>query len=285
MAGLLGLLGSLSPNEDATPNALQRFDTAINPEDALQKAQMQAQLQELQQKQAVQTALQNWATGGGGDVKSLYGALATTGDPSYLSKYVDIAAPKPKTTTIGGNIIQYDENNPDIAPKLIYNQPTADERKQSMAEEAKMAQIEAQKVKAKNTLATIQDALEQVKGGRTSGTIGAVANQIPGTNAYNLDATLQTIKANLGFDELMRMKTDSATGASGLGALNKPELEALQSSVANLKVGQSDAQLEKNIRRVEQHYKDFLNKSGIKIDAPQTPQAPKKVIRFQDLPQ
>lgn len=89
MAGLLGFLGALDPNEDGTPNALQRFDNAINPGQQLQQLQTQAAILKLKQDQATQTALQNWAQSGGGDVKSLYGALATTGDPSYLTKFIE----------------------------------------------------------------------------------------------------------------------------------------------------------------------------------------------------
>ncbi len=89
MAGLLGFLGALAPNEDGTPNALQRFDNALNPGQQLQQMQTQAAMQELQQKQALQTALQGWAQKGGGDAKSLYGTLATTGDPSYLMKFIE----------------------------------------------------------------------------------------------------------------------------------------------------------------------------------------------------
>src|ERR1700752_2970006 len=140
MADLLDFLGALRPNEDGSQNALQRFSTAIHPERQMQQIQMMQLMQEMQQKQAVQSALQDWASKGGGDPKSLYGALAATGDMTALSKFTDMVTPKPKTQTIGGNIIQLDENNPDIAPKVVYSQPTADERKQAMEEKAKEEQ-------------------------------------------------------------------------------------------------------------------------------------------------
>lgn len=122
MAGLLGFLGALSPNEDGTPNMLQRFDNSLHPEQQLQQLQTQAALIKLKQDQATQSALQNWAAKGDGDIKSLYRDMATS-DPSYLAKFLEVAGPKPKVSTIGGNIIQYDENNPSIAPKVIYSQP------------------------------------------------------------------------------------------------------------------------------------------------------------------
>lgn len=88
MAGLLGFLGSLSPNEDGTPNALQRFDNALNPGQQLQQLQTQAAMLKLQQEQATQTALANWAKKGETDPKTLYRDLAVA-DPSYLLKFIE----------------------------------------------------------------------------------------------------------------------------------------------------------------------------------------------------
>lgn len=264
MANLLDFLGALRPNEDGTPNALQRFNQSINPEQQMQQLKMQGLMQELQQKQAVQSALQQWATKGGGDPKSLYGALAATGDPSYLSKFTDLVSPKPQTTTIGGNVIQFDENNPETPPKVIYSQKTADERKQDAEEKDKADQLKAQIVKAKDVLSTIHRAQSQVAQPLTSGAQGKIGTFIPGSTAYDLDATLQTIKSNLGFDELAKMRLNSPTGASGLGALNKAELDALQSGVSNLKVGQTDEQLGENIGKVKTHYINWLAQQGVK---------------------
>jgi hypothetical protein len=97
MAGLLGFLGAISPNEDGTPNALQRFDNALNPGQQLQQLQTQAAMAKLQQEQATQTALANWAQKGGGDVKSLYRDMAAV-NPSYLEKFLEASSVEPKTT-------------------------------------------------------------------------------------------------------------------------------------------------------------------------------------------
>lgn len=123
---LLDLLASVSPNEDGTPNALQRFSNSMNPQREMQKLQMQAQLMELQKQQQVQSALTNWAKNPQGGMAGLYGGLAGV-DPSYLSKFAELTAPK--TTTIGGKIVEYNPNMPDVAPKVVYSEPTIEEKK------------------------------------------------------------------------------------------------------------------------------------------------------------
>lgn len=90
MAGLLGFLGALDPNEDGTPNALQRFDNSMNPGQQLQQMQTQAAMLKLQQEQATQTALQKWQQKGSGDINELKIDLATA-DPSYLMKMIENA--------------------------------------------------------------------------------------------------------------------------------------------------------------------------------------------------
>jgi hypothetical protein len=68
---------------------------------------------------------------------------------------------------------------------------------------------------------------------------------------------IDTIKANLGFQELAAMRAASPTGGA-LGAIAVQELVALQSTVASLDIGQSPAQLRANLDKIEQHYSRWL---------------------------
>ena len=293
MAGLLGFLGALDPNEDGTPNALQRFDNSMNPGQQLQQLQMQQAMQELQQKQAVQSALANWAKKGETDPKTLYRDLATA-DPSYLAKFLDAAAPKPKTTTIGGNIIQYDENNPSAAPKVIYSQPTADERKQDLAEKSEKKREKATITAGEELLPVMNTALQQIGEGTlgTEGLGGMIARNTPFTStAKDLEANIDTIKARIGLDELARLKAASPTGASGLGQQSEKEMAALQASIASLDSSQSDEQRKNNLLKVKKHYVGYLESLGYEVPADlksgkmtvEREVRPKKVIKFEDL--
>lgn len=87
----------------------------------------------------------------------------------------------------------------------------------------------------------------------TTGVIGGVAARVGGTKARDLAGKLETIKANLGFDELQKMRDASPTGGA-LGQVAVKELIALQSTVASLDQGLSEAELKKSIKKIKQHY-------------------------------
>ena len=80
----------------------------------------------------------------------------------------------------------------------------------------------------------------------TSGVLGQIAgNWIGGTTAYDRRALIDSVKASLGLEAIAKLKKASATGATGLGQVSNLELNALQSEVATLNIGQSmDAQMD-----------------------------------------
>ncbi len=294
MAGLAGFVGSLFPNEDKTPNALQRFDRAIqSPAAQYQELQSQAAMLKLQQDLAAQSALQNWATKGDGDIKSLYGAMATA-DPSYLAKFLEVAGPKPKTTTIGGNIVGYDENNPSADPKVLYSQPTAADKEASLKEDARN-EIKKSTAKAGEELLPVMNtALKQIGTGAlgTEGLGGMVARNTPFTSAAkDLEANIATIKSRISLDELAKLKAESPNGASGLGSQSNQEQKNLQDSIASLDSSQSDEQRKNNLLKVKNHYVNYLESLGYQVPDDlkngKTTVAeevkPSKVIKFEDL--
>jgi hypothetical protein len=87
----------------------------------------------------------------------------------------------------------------------------------------------------------------------STGLTGAVLGNVPGTNAYDLDKTIDTIKANLGFDKLQAMREASPTGGA-LGQVAVQELNSLQAVIASLEKGQSEPVLRKNLAQVKKHY-------------------------------
>jgi len=99
--------------------------------------------------------------------------------------------------------------------------------------------------KTKRVTTAIDKALDQA-GIFTAGVGGAVLRGIPGSPARDLQATLDTILANLGFQELQDMRDSSKTGGA-VGQLAVRELELMQALKANLEQEQSVEQLKANL--------------------------------------
>jgi hypothetical protein len=101
----------------------------------------------------------------------------------------------------------------------------------------------------------VSDALSMVNP-LTSGFAAKPLAGVAGTSPYELAKVLETIKANLGFDnfdKLAEMRANSPTGGA-LGQVAVRELEGLQASVANLDQFQSPARLRANLEKVQGHY-------------------------------
>ena len=133
------------------------------------------------------------------------------------------------------------------------------------AEAAQTRKNKADAFKAAGIINTIDTALSQVSGG-TAGLGGSVMSKLPGSEAVNLQSNLETIQANLGFDQLQAMRDASPTGGA-LGQVSERELIALQSTVASLKQEQSPDQLRANIAKIKKHYQNWLDTlNGINPD-------------------
>lgn len=101
-------------------------------------------------------------------------------------------------------------------------------------------------------LGKVKEAIGQA-GFTTTGTIGAIARNIPGTGGFNLNKTVDAIKANIGFAELQAMREASPTGGA-LGQVAVQELSMLQSVLGSLDTAQSQDQLLKSLYAIEKHY-------------------------------
>ena len=95
------------------------------------------------------------------------------------------------------------------------------------------------------------------------------------SDAYNLQAKIDSIKSQLGFSQLQSMRDASPTGGA-LGQVSNQEIKFLQAALTNLDKGQDAATLKKNLDKVILHYNNWreaavgkLGEKGI-----QTPAAP-----------
>ena len=121
----------------------------------------------------------------------------------------------------------------------------------------------AAKQSGQNVLGMIQQARGLVGQGNAYGVLpntgmGSLLNWIPGTTGKDLETTLDTIKANVGFDKLQQMRANSPTGAA-LGSVSDFENKMLQSVIASLATSQSKEQFLTNLQRVEDTYNTIVH--------------------------
>lgn len=109
--------------------------------------------------------------------------------------------------------------------------------------------------KANIVIGKVDEALKQV-GFFSTGLTGSLLGMVPGTGAFDLDKTIDTIKANLGFTELQAMREASPTGGA-LGQVAIQELAMLQSTVASLEKGQSEDNLKRGLQQVKTHFENW----------------------------
>lgn len=95
----------------------------------------------------------------------------------------------------------------------------------------------------------------------TTGLPGFALSQIPGTDAYDVAALTDTIRANIGFDRLQQMRDSSPTGGA-LGEVTQRELGFLQATLGNLEQSQTEEQFLQNLDRLEQVYLDIIHGPG-----------------------
>lgn len=109
----------------------------------------------------------------------------------------------------------------------------------------------------------IDRALARIKAspGTTTGVGGAVLKGVPGTEAYNTKALIETVRANAGFDRLQAMRDASPTGGA-LGQVTERELAFLQAAIGNMEQAQDAKQLEYNLKRVKNTYLDIIHGEG-----------------------
>jgi len=97
-------------------------------------------------------------------------------------------------------------------------------------------------------LSDLVDVAKQQSTGWTTGFIGSQLSKVPGTPAYDLSQTLDTLLASAGFETLQEMRDNSPTGGA-LGSVTERELALLQATWGSLQQSQSKEQFEANLDR------------------------------------
>lgn len=128
----------------------------------------------------------------------------------------------------------------------------AKEAKTVVEEEKEQRAAAEALAKTKRVITDIDGVLGKV-GPLNTGIIGAVTKGIPSSPAFNLRELIKPIQANLGFDELAKMRAASPTGGA-LGQVAVKELDYLQAAVASLEQAQSTDQMVDALKRVKNHY-------------------------------
>lgn len=105
------------------------------------------------------------------------------------------------------------------------------------------------------------DTSKNASGMPSTGFFGGVLEGVPGTNAHNLQQTLQSIKANVSFDKLQAMRQASPTGGA-LGSVTEGEGKKLESVYGALEQSQSQPQFEYNLKRLANVYMDIVHGEG-----------------------
>lgn len=245
--------------DEARRNALQQYGATGNINAlAMGDPEAAARIRMMQERG-------NMRIGGAGGTRGTGTGAGGTGAPKPTwdaARGVFIVPPTPENPQ--GTVIQ-----PQGLPK------TGQERKFESDEEKEKSRFESAIKKADLIIGTAGEALQQA-GPATTGLIGDIrrtnAGRMTGSGAYDLAKTIDTIKANLGFQELQAMREASPTGGA-LGAIAVQELVALQSTLASLDAGQSEDQLKRNLRKVQDHYRNWKTavekaRGGAPVGAP-----------------
>ena len=111
-----------------------------------------------------------------------------------------------------------------------------------------------------------------ISSGRLSNVLQAATEGMPPINAaimqsrIELERTIDSIKANVAFDRLQKMRDESKTGGA-LGNVSNIELGLLESTIASLDSGLSTELLISNLQKVQRHYQNILNaEMGLPIE-------------------
>ena len=95
----------------------------------------------------------------------------------------------------------------------------------------------------------------------TNRLIGGVLSNIGGTNANDMRAALETLKANASISTIQKMREESPTGA-GMGSPSDAEQRMLQAAYATLEQSQSDEEFIRNLNSFRNLWLDMVHGQG-----------------------
>jgi ElaB/YqjD/DUF883 family membrane-anchored ribosome-binding protein len=146
---------------------------------------------------------------------------------------------------------------------LLRSQIDAAKSRVGAAEDKAADKAERLRSRQDSALARAQDMLGFVDkavgqtGFTTTGMVGNILSRVKGTDAFDLRKTVDTLKANIGFQELDAMRQASPTGGA-LGQVAIRELDMLQATLGSLDADQSEEQMLENLSNVRKHYQNWM---------------------------
>jgi hypothetical protein len=147
----------------------------------------------------------------------------------------------------------------DAARRILEKKEPRDIRSDRVKTE-KYADTYLGRVKEQNqfTIPDIQSAIDQIDEGGVfvAGNIARIIRGVPiiGQAATDLEKTMESIQAKVGFDKMLQLKETSPTGSTGLGAVSNAEQRLLQAVKGSLDKDQSPKNLRKNLVRLKDFY-------------------------------
>lgn len=159
--------------------------------------------------------------------------------------------------------LTYDAAGRPVSMEVIPGSPTArklveqEAGKATQAESAGMvANIVVQELTALRSRIQNQKALDPV-----TGLTGKAAEKIPGSARMSAQGSVDTIKANIGFERLNQMRQESPTGGA-LGNITEQELKFLQGVLGTINLDEKTEDTLRKIERLEKIYGDIMRKAA-----------------------
>ncbi len=84
---------------------------------------------------------------------------------------------------------------------------------------------------------------------------------VPGTDAFEVDSLIQSVKSNIGIDQLLKIKK----AGSGLGQVPQSQLETLQGLLGRLEIGRNPELLASNLNDVKASYEKIISAAEFDI--------------------
>jgi hypothetical protein len=231
---------------------IQTLDPKLQEEATQRLQQFQFAVQE--RATALQTAQQNKA-----GVLQVLSQAAQNGAPQQVLDAIKSAQTPEQAMAVTGGYM----TDPKIAIdrerlNLEYAKLARDQSEKAL--EAQLAQnkagkaVQLQFTKANRIIDQVDAVLPKV-GWQTAGVAG-LFSFVPGSVQKDLQTEINSIKANIGFNELQEMRNASPTGGA-LGQVAVQELDFLQSTLGSLDSKQSPGQLRENLMQVKSHFQNW----------------------------
>ena len=114
--------------------------------------------------------------------------------------------------------------------------------------------------RTKRTLSSVDELLKDTNA-LTTGAIGGMTKYLAGTSGRDFKAKLDTLKANIAFNELTAMREASKTGGA-LGSISEKELALLESALGALDQSQSTEQFKNQLNKIKESITSWQEAMG-----------------------